>query len=76
MKKESDILETLAGTAIAVVVIAALVKAFERAKETKVPIVVEENGALYEIAPDGTKKFVRQLPPRPNVNIPRKFTLS
>lgn len=75
MKKDGDILETLAGAAIAVIVIAALVKAFERAKETKVPIIVEEDGALYEIGIDGSKRFIRQLPPRPKIDIPKKFTL-
>lgn len=76
MEKENKILETLAGAAIAIVVVAALVKAFERAKETKVPVMVEEDGALYEITSDGQKRFVRHLPPRRNINIPQKFTLS
>ncbi len=76
MKKENEILETLATTVIAVAVIAALVKAFERAKETKVPVMVEENGALYEIAPDGQKRFVRRLPARQPVTISKNFTLA
>jgi hypothetical protein len=75
VKQEKDILETLGAAALAVAVIAVLFKAFERAKETGLPVMVEENGALYEITPDGQKRFIRRLPSRPNVSIPQKFTL-
>lgn len=75
MKQENDFLETLGAAALAIAVIAVLFKAFERARETGLPVIVEENGTLYEIAPDGQKRFIRRLPSRPNVNIPQKFTL-
>ncbi len=75
MKQENDILETIGAAALAVAVIAVLFKAFESAKKTGVPVMVEENGVLYEITPDGQKRFIRRLPSRPTVNIPQKFTL-
>jgi hypothetical protein len=75
VKQENDILETLGAAALAVAVIAVLFKAFESAKKTGIPVMIEENGVLYEIAPDGQKHFIRRLPSRPNVNIPQKFTL-
>lgn len=75
MKKKDDTLETLGTLAIATAIIAILLKAFESAKETGLPVMFEENGALYEILTDGQKRFIRDLPNRPIVNIPQKFTL-
>ncbi len=75
MKQENDFLETLGAAALAIAVISVLFNAFERAKETGLPVIVEENGALYEIAPDGQKRFIRRLASRSNVNIPQKFML-
>ncbi|NCT93792.1 MAG: hypothetical protein GXC72_05170 [Chitinophagaceae bacterium] len=76
MKKENNILETLATGALAVVVVRTLFKAFEKAQETEVPLLVEEDGALYEINRGKQKKFIRNLPPRPHIHIPQSFTLS
>jgi hypothetical protein len=48
-------------------VIAATATASKEARKTAVPLLVEENGALYEITGPGKKRFVRCLkkPARP-----------
>lgn len=69
-------MEALAVTTLGLVIVGALFKAFERAQETEVPLLVEEDGALYEISRGGQKKFIRKLPQRPRINIPQRFTLS
>ncbi|MEY2828458.1 MAG: hypothetical protein RIQ33_316, partial [Bacteroidota bacterium] len=36
-------------------------KANDRAKNTNIPLILEENNALYEISPDGTKRFIKNI---------------
>jgi len=52
----------------------ATLQANENAKKTKVPMVFEENNALYEIRPDGTKVKIKELPEQTK-GIPAKFTI-
>jgi hypothetical protein len=54
--KNGPILGALAGA-----VILATYKANEKAKATKIPLFVEEAGSLYEIKPDGSKRFVKKI---------------
>jgi hypothetical protein len=55
-KENGATIGALAGAAIL-----ATFKASEQAKKSKVPIVFEENGMLYEIQADGTKRFIKEL---------------
>jgi hypothetical protein len=55
--------------------ILATYKASERAKQTKVPVYVEEYGNLYLIEEDGIKKFVRKIT-KPTVKLSPNFKLS
>jgi hypothetical protein len=57
--------------ALAGAVILASSKAYERARETDVPVLVEEKGILYEITRDGSKtplkkinKYLKRVPKR------------
>ena len=49
-------------------------EATEEAKKTSIPLIYEENGILYEIHPDGTKKTVKKLP-KSNRTLPKRFDL-
>lgn len=60
--------------AIAGAVLLASIKANERAKKTSIPVLIEENGKLYELYNGGNKKFIRSLPKR-IVRLPKTFTL-
>lgn len=60
--------------AIAGAAILASIKAREQAKATNVPMLVEEEGALYEVSADGARKFIKHLP-KNTTHIPSKFTL-
>ncbi|MCF8255809.1 MAG: glycine zipper 2TM domain-containing protein [Bacteroidia bacterium] len=55
-KEEGTILGALAGAAIV-----ATFRANEKANETKIPMVVEENGNLYQIHEDGKKTLIRKI---------------
>lgn len=57
-KEEGASLGALAGAAIL-----ATFKASEQAKKSNVPLLYEENSCLYEIQPDGSKKFIKELEP-------------
>ncbi len=59
---------------VAGAVIAASMKANENAVKTNIPLIREENNALYEFFPDGTKRMIRQIP-KSKVTVPKKFTL-
>jgi hypothetical protein len=48
--------------------------ASERAKEIDVPIILEENGILYEVR-NGEKKLVKVLPKKSSINIQKEFIL-
>lgn len=60
--------------AIAGAVLLASYRANEIAKKTNIPLLIEENNALYEVSPDGTKKFIKELP-KNTKEIPSKFIL-
>lgn len=51
-KGEGATLGALAGAAIL-----ATFRANEEAKKSKLPLILEEEGSLYEISPDGQRKF-------------------
>ena len=55
-KLDGAILGAMAGAAIL-----ATYKASEQAKETNLPILIEEDGNLYEIEPNGNKKFLKAI---------------
>ena len=60
--------------AIAGAALFATLQASENAKKTKVPMVVEENNALYEISSNGSKRKIKDLP-KSTQKIPSKFTI-
>jgi hypothetical protein len=41
---------------------AATLEANEKAKKSNLPVLVAENGKLYEMMPNGNKKFIKDLP--------------
>jgi outer membrane lipoprotein SlyB len=59
---------------IAGAAILASTKAYENAKKTEIPLIVEEDNALYKIYADGTKEFIKHIPPA-SQKLPKKFTL-
>lgn len=60
--------------AIAGAAILASIKAKENASKVGVPIVVEKNNALYQVNPDGTEVFLKQMPKSTSA-IDKKFIL-
>ena len=54
-KSKGTLASALLGAAIA-----ASVKALGEAKENNLPVLFEENGVLYMLYPDGTKKLVKE----------------
>lgn len=68
--KNGAVLGALAGAAIA-----ATLQASEDAAKTNLPIVMEENGKLYEVLPGGEKKLIRSLN-KPTKKSPPKFRLT
>jgi hypothetical protein len=64
---------TLLG-AIAGAAILASIKATENAKKTEIPLILEENNALFEVYSNGKKIFIKNLP-KSNKILPKKFTL-
>jgi hypothetical protein len=61
-------------SAIAGAALLASFYASERAKEIDVPIILEENGILYEVR-NGEKKLVKVLPKKSSINIQKEFIL-
>ncbi|WP_244310485.1 hypothetical protein [Leptospira noumeaensis] len=74
LKREADG-EDIAVGAILGAAILASIKASERAKETKIPLLVQEGDSLYWKHPDGHKELFKKLPTDPN-HLPPKFKLS
>ena len=65
------------GLAIGSIIGAAILgtyKANEKAKETHIPFIIEENGILYQINEDGSKLFLRELE-KPKIKIEKNFKL-
>lgn len=60
--------------AIAGAAVLATFKASEQAKKTNLPLVVEEDGKLYEIQPGGGKRFIKNIP-KPNSSMAKHFKL-
>ena len=56
-KEDGAILGALLGAAIF-----GTLKANEEAQKTNQPVMIAEDGKLYEILPDGQKRFVKDLP--------------
>lgn len=61
-------------SAIAGAALLASFHASERAKESDVPIVFEENGVLYEVR-NGEKKTIKVLPKKNSKKIQKEFNL-
>jgi uncharacterized membrane protein (UPF0136 family) len=68
-KEKGTILGALAGAAIV-----ATFRANEKANETKIPMVVEENGNLYQINEEGKKTLIRRIN-KSLVKLPQNFKL-
>jgi hypothetical protein len=68
-KEEGAIFGALLGAAIA-----ATLNAGEEARKTKLPLFVEEAGELYELSPNGNKRFIRKIE-KPTQHFPEKFKL-
>ena len=65
--------KTAAGLgAIAAAVLLASFRANENAKKTNIPLLIEENNALFEENPNGTRRFIRAIP-KNTKEIPAKF---
>ena len=67
--KNNSGIGALAGAAIL-----ASLKANEKAQKTNIPLLIEEDNALYELSADGSKKLIKLLP-KSNSIIPKKFIL-
>ena len=68
-KEEGAALGALIGSAIL-----GTYKANEKAKETHVPMVIEENGKLYQINADGSITFLRDIE-KPKIKLQKQFKL-
>lgn len=68
-QKNGSILGALAGAAIL-----ASLNANKRAAETNIPLILEEDNCLYEVHPDGSKKFIKKLEDS-GKKLPKKFNL-
>lgn len=68
-KEEGSVIGALAGAAIL-----ATYKAGEKARETNIPVYVEDKGNLYLIEKDGHKKFIRKIE-KPAVKLKPTFKL-
>jgi hypothetical protein len=68
-KGDGFLLGALAGAALL-----ATFKAHEQAQRTDVPLLVEEEGSIYEIQ-SGVKRFIKKIE-KPVVTIPERFKLN
>jgi len=68
-KEEGAVIGALLGA-----VISATQRANEAASKTNVPLLVEENGQLYEVSPSGQRRHVRALK-KPSMDFPKTFQL-
>ena len=68
-KSEGSMLGAIAGAAIV-----ATFRANEEARKTDLPILQVEEGSLYEVRPNGNKRFLKKIG-QPQVEMPRKFKL-
>jgi hypothetical protein len=49
-------------------------KAYNRAKKTNIPLVIEEDNKLYKVYPSSRKLLIKNIP-KINRNLPSNFTL-
>jgi hypothetical protein len=68
-KSKDSLVAALLGAAIG-----ASVSALDEAKENNLHVLIEENGFLYELSPDGKKKQIKKLK-RSNKSIPLRFQI-
>lgn len=61
--------------AIAGAAILATFKANEQAKKYKLPVFIEEDGKLFEVQPDGEKKFIKLIP-KHKLTLEKNFKLT
>lgn len=61
--------------ALAGSVLLATYTANKNAQKTKVPLVLEEKGILYEMQADGSRRIIRKLV-KPSKKVPKKFRLT
>ncbi|WP_246837095.1 hypothetical protein [Leptospira montravelensis] len=74
LKRQVDGEDIAVGALLGAAILAS-VKASERAKETKIPLLVQEGDSLYWKHPDGHKEFFKELP-NDSKSLPTKFKLS
>ncbi len=55
---------------------AAFSKAYQQAVQTGLSVVVSENGAIFEVFPDGQRRFVKSITPPTPAEPGRKFTIT
>ncbi len=68
-KSKGALASLIAGAAIG-----ASLKALEKAKDTDIPVLYEEDGSIFRLHPDGRSEFVREIEQQ-NVIIPETFSL-
>lgn len=68
-KEEGVTLGAIAGAALL-----ATFRANEDAKRTNVPMYIEEDGQLFQVQPNGNKKFIRKIE-KPSVRLQENFKL-
>jgi len=61
--------------AIAGAALFASFSASEKAKQLSFPLLILENGVVYELGTDGSKKAIKQIE-KPSIKIPAHFTLN
>ncbi|TGL21714.1 hypothetical protein EHQ46_07615 [Leptospira yanagawae] len=74
LKRQADGEDIAVGALLGAAILAS-VKASERAKETNIPILVQEGDSLYWKHPDGRKDLFKHLP-KQSKTLPTKFKLS
>lgn len=74
LKRQADGEDMAVGAILGAAILASF-KASERAKETKIPILVQEGNSLYWKHPDGRKEFFKELPNH-SKSLPTKFKIS
>lgn len=68
-KEDGAMMGALLGAAIA-----ATLKANQAARQTKVPVYIEEDGKLYEIDQDGSQRFIKNVK-KSVLHLPEQFKL-
>ncbi len=68
-KEEGATVGAIAGAALL-----ATYRANEQAVKTNVPVMIEENGKLFVLHPEGRKEFIREIPRKP-FHLQKRFKL-